>query len=490
MQLRVLDRAGREVSARFVGVTPASRLTELSLVSLLPSHYDLSGVARVGGGRTCRPRWSRRASTDAATDSAVAARWWVDDSTGLLLWQETYDDDGRLQSAVGFRDVTFGEAPFLSHLPQAAVPRTTTSLTLAKTTDLAAQGWSPPDDVGRSPAGAAAQRPGGQSAGAPPGVQRRAVGRLGVRAARRSGRRTAGKRLGRRRGRLRPLGQCQYGELAVGGDRVDGGQQRLTGAARRGGAEFAPCRGPAPNYHGGASWRGGTGFSVSASSSRGRQHEPDDTWQTRTAPAARRIDPMTTRATPATTGRSRRPSFYDEPTPPGPPSGIPHHRRVHRCSRCPVRPPVQHQPPRAGPPLTGGAGLLIAAVLLALVVGGAAGFGGARLAAWTATPAPGLLDVGSDRSGTDRSGTDRSGTHRSGTDRTQRPGAEPGSDLRPVDPAPSTTAPAPGSEPAAADRHRHRGTQRAPGHGHDPGPGAGPAEPPVPASSSTPPVGS
>ena len=149
-QLRVLDRAGREVSARFVGVTPASRLTELSLVSLLRRHYDLSGVpGSEVAGRSATVIEAR--PQDASSDASVAARWWVDDSTGLLLWQETYDDRDRLQSAVGFRDVTFRGAAFLSHLPQAAVPRTTTALTLAKTTDLAAQGWSPPAELAGLP---------------------------------------------------------------------------------------------------------------------------------------------------------------------------------------------------------------------------------------------------------------------------------------------------------------------------------------------------
>ncbi len=56
-------------------------------------------------------------------------------------------------------------------------------------------------------------------------------------------------------------------------------------------------------------------------------------------------------------------------------------------------PPVQPLPPDPGPARGGtrrraGAGILVAAVLLALVVGGAAGFGGAKLAAWTEPPNP------------------------------------------------------------------------------------------------------
>ena len=67
-----------------------------------------------------------------------------------MLWHETYDR-GRVQSAVGYRSVSFGEVSFLSHLPQKAVPRTTTTLTLGKATDLATQGWSPPKELAGLP---------------------------------------------------------------------------------------------------------------------------------------------------------------------------------------------------------------------------------------------------------------------------------------------------------------------------------------------------
>ena len=144
------------------------------------------------------------------------------------------------------------------------------------------------------------------------------------------------------------------------------------------------------------SWRGGTGFSVSASSSRGRQHEADDTWQTRTAPAARRIDPRRRGRSPLL--RTVRTSLVLRRTDSaGPPSVYPAPQGVHPLQPLPVH-AVQHQPsPNQGRRTRGGAGLLIAAVLLALVVGGAAGFGGARLAAWTATPAPASSTSPTDR---------------------------------------------------------------------------------------------
>ena len=149
LQLVVHDQHGRQVSSRFVRSTSASRLSERTLLSSLAEHYNLIGWlgSEVAGRRAtiieARP-------LGAADGSDPVARWWVDDSTGLLLWQETYDAGGALQSAAGFRSLRVGST-FLSHIPQTSVPRTTTSLTLAKTSDLAAQGWSPPRSLAGLP---------------------------------------------------------------------------------------------------------------------------------------------------------------------------------------------------------------------------------------------------------------------------------------------------------------------------------------------------
>lgn len=150
MQLQVRDQAGRRVSSRFVGPSHASRLTELTLVSLLAEHYTLSG--RRGSEVAGRAATVIEARDPAVPPgSAAAARWWVDDATGVLLWHETYDQSSRVQSSAGYRSVEFGDVSFLSHLPQTTVPRTTTTLTLTRTTDLAAQGWSPPQELAGLP---------------------------------------------------------------------------------------------------------------------------------------------------------------------------------------------------------------------------------------------------------------------------------------------------------------------------------------------------
>ena len=81
-QLLVRNSAGREVSSRFVGVTHASRLTELSLISLLAKRYTLTGW--LGSQVAGRPATVIEARNPAAPNEPAAARWWVDDGTGLL----------------------------------------------------------------------------------------------------------------------------------------------------------------------------------------------------------------------------------------------------------------------------------------------------------------------------------------------------------------------------------------------------------------------
>lgn len=137
-QMAVRDPQGREVPSRFVRDNAASRLDELTLVGLLSDTYRLSGWpgSEVAG---------RRATViEARAGQQLAARWWVDDGTSLVLWQETYDPQGRLQSSVGYTRVSFGEQPILAQPARRDATRTTTSLTLATTGDLAAQGWTPP----------------------------------------------------------------------------------------------------------------------------------------------------------------------------------------------------------------------------------------------------------------------------------------------------------------------------------------------------------
>ena len=87
-QIKVRSRTGQSLLGGFSPASLPSRVVDDELVTLLEHNYDLSGIdsAFVAG---------RRAAVVAASrQGRVAARWWLDDATGLVLWQETYDEQG------------------------------------------------------------------------------------------------------------------------------------------------------------------------------------------------------------------------------------------------------------------------------------------------------------------------------------------------------------------------------------------------------------
>lgn len=85
-----------------------------------------------------------RAATQVTAAGAGGAQrsWWIDDRTGLLLWQSSSDSAGEVISSAGFTSVTTSAQPFLAHLaPRLTVPLTTSSLTLGSAPSLARTGW-------------------------------------------------------------------------------------------------------------------------------------------------------------------------------------------------------------------------------------------------------------------------------------------------------------------------------------------------------------
>jgi len=73
-----------------------------------------------------------------------AARWWLDDETGIVLWQELYDGTGAVALSVGFTSVTvMPAAEMMDHLPPRLLPAmATTSLSVADATWLEGSGWT------------------------------------------------------------------------------------------------------------------------------------------------------------------------------------------------------------------------------------------------------------------------------------------------------------------------------------------------------------
>jgi len=142
-RLSVYTEQGEQILSGFVPAAASSRIVDGQLLTLLERNYALAGWtgARVAG----------RSATvvQASSTAGVAARWWIDDATGLLLRQETYDASGALTMAYGFTRLSIADQHgFLEHLPpRLVVPLTTTTLTVSTATELSAQGWACPDQL-------------------------------------------------------------------------------------------------------------------------------------------------------------------------------------------------------------------------------------------------------------------------------------------------------------------------------------------------------
>jgi negative regulator of sigma E activity len=139
-QVMVNNQTGQQLLKGFTPALISSRVVDDELLDLLARNYRLSGThgASVAGRSSTVVMATRDGS------NFVAARWWIDDTTGIVLWQETYDKSGSVDLSFGFTSVSVSRGDsILEHLPpRLAVPRTSTSLTLSSATELNASGWS------------------------------------------------------------------------------------------------------------------------------------------------------------------------------------------------------------------------------------------------------------------------------------------------------------------------------------------------------------
>lgn len=142
-QAHVLDRSGAEVSTGYTPAVLPARMVDDSLVALLETNYAVTGWAGAqAAGRPATMVEARRAGV-------LAARWWLDDASGIVLAQQTFDADGDQVMAVGFSTVKVsGPAGVLEQLPASvAVPVTDTVLTLSAASALVSRGWVCRDQV-------------------------------------------------------------------------------------------------------------------------------------------------------------------------------------------------------------------------------------------------------------------------------------------------------------------------------------------------------
>lgn len=110
------------------------------LLELLVGKYDL--------GVTGRGWVADRPSTvvTASIGGVLAARFWIDDATGLLLRRDLYDDGGLVRSSQ-FTSLRVAERSFASHLPPVPGAPSGTSLSMKFAPSLNDQGWSCPEEL-------------------------------------------------------------------------------------------------------------------------------------------------------------------------------------------------------------------------------------------------------------------------------------------------------------------------------------------------------
>ena len=141
-QVMVKSQTGQQLLKGFTPALISSRVVDEDLLGLLERNYQLSAThgASVAGRSATLVTATRDGSYPAA------ARWWLDDATGIVLWQETYDENGSVDLSYGFTSVSVSRRDsILAHLPpRLAVPRTNTSLTISSAAELGASGWSSP----------------------------------------------------------------------------------------------------------------------------------------------------------------------------------------------------------------------------------------------------------------------------------------------------------------------------------------------------------
>lgn len=137
MQLTVRRPDGSVLNEGFLPLTAGSSRMPMTQ----GSHELIRGLslsAASGASVAGRP------ATVVTADGAGGARrsWWVDDETGMLLWQASFDATGQVTSSAGFTSLTISDQPFLAHLaPRLTVGSMTSSLTLGSAAGLADTGW-------------------------------------------------------------------------------------------------------------------------------------------------------------------------------------------------------------------------------------------------------------------------------------------------------------------------------------------------------------
>jgi len=120
--------------------TPTPSLLGAGAVALIAQHYSLASLGRAGkvAGREVDLVEARRPG---AAAGSLAARFWLDQATGLVLRREVYDRAGRATRASAFVDIVVRRAPAAP--PEPAV-NAAGALGPGQLAGLRARGWTCP----------------------------------------------------------------------------------------------------------------------------------------------------------------------------------------------------------------------------------------------------------------------------------------------------------------------------------------------------------
>lgn len=133
----------------YVESDSSTRLADADLIDRLAARYTLRGwTSQTYGGRhadvveAVEPTAEHQVSSPTEDPAAVAARWWIDTDTSLLLGQEIYDARGNLAVSSRLTGLRLGDSGNDAGAPEARQEaRTTATLTLSRASELRRAGW-------------------------------------------------------------------------------------------------------------------------------------------------------------------------------------------------------------------------------------------------------------------------------------------------------------------------------------------------------------
>lgn len=136
--------SGRELTKGNLAAPTRTPVGDSDLFRLLTNGYRLTGATRAQVvGRSA-------VMVDAISYATgqLTARWWIDEHTGLVLWQQRFADDGSVRLSAGFTMVDVSNTRFPEEsAPQLTSPDDATALTLSSAPLMSSRGWSCHDQL-------------------------------------------------------------------------------------------------------------------------------------------------------------------------------------------------------------------------------------------------------------------------------------------------------------------------------------------------------